>query len=149
MIAVDTNLLVYAHRRESRAHDTASRVLRELAEGERVWAIPWPCCYEFISVVTNRRIWREAATPPERAWAQLEAWTASPSNQLIGETDDFLSVLKGFVQRPRVRGAVVHDARVAAICIAHGVEMLLTRDRDFSLFPELPTRDPINSPRVI
>ena len=149
MIAVDTNLLVYAHRRESRAHDTASRVLRELSEGERVWAIPWPCCYEFISVVTNRRIWRESATPPEHAWAQLEAWTASPSNKLIGETDDFLSVLKGFVQRPRVRGAVVHDARVAAICIAHGVEMLLTRDRDFSLFPELPTRDPINSPRVI
>ena len=149
MIAVDTNLLVYAHRRESRAYETAYKVLLELSEGERVWAIPWPCCYEFFSVVTNRRIWREAATPPERAWAQLEAWTASPSNQLIGETDNFLSVLKGFVQRPRVRGAVVHDARVAAICIAHGVEMLLTRDRDFSLFPELPTRDPINSPRVI
>ena len=149
MIAVDTNLLVYAHRRESRAYETAYKVLLELSEGERVWAIPWPCYYEFFSVVTNRRIWREAATPPERAWAQLEAWTASPSNQLIGETDNFLSVLKGFVQRPRVRGAVVHDARVAAICIAHGVEMLLTRDRDFSLFPELPTRDPINSPRVI
>ena len=149
MIAVDTNLLVYAHRRESRAYETAYKVLLELSEGERVWAIPWPCCYEFFSVVTNRRIWREAATPPERAWAQLEAWAASPSNQLIGETDDFLSVLKGFVQRPRVRGAVVHDARVAAICIAHGVEMLLTRDRDFSLFPELPTRDPIDSPRVI
>ena len=149
MIAVDTNLLVYAHRRESRAHETAYKVLRELSEGERVWAIPWPCCYEFLSVVTNRRIWRESATPPERAWGQLEAWTSSPSNQLIGETDDFLGVLNGFVQRPRVRGAVVHDARVAAICIAHGVEMLLTRDRDFSLFPELPTRDPIASLRVI
>ena len=149
MIAVDTNLLVYAHRREARSYKTAYQVLRELSEGERVWAIPWPCCYEFFSVVTNRRIWRESATPPERAWAQLEAWTSSPSNQLIGETDDFLSVLKSFVQRPRVRGAVVHDARVAAICIAHGVEMLLTRDRDFSLFPELPTRDPIDFPQVI
>jgi predicted nucleic acid-binding protein len=37
---------------------------------------------------------------------------------------------------------VVHDARVAALCVAHGVEKLLTRDRDFSLFPELPTQDP-------
>ena len=35
MIAVDTNLLVYAHRRESRAHKTAYKVLRELSEGER------------------------------------------------------------------------------------------------------------------
>ena len=149
MIAVDTNLLVYAHRREAQAHNTANNLLRELSEGRRLWAIPWPCCYEFLSVVTNRRIWRESATPPERAWSQLEAWTSSPSNQLIGETDDFLKVLNGFVQRPRVRGAVVHDARVAAICIAHGVEMLLTRDRDFSLFPELPTRDPIASSQVI
>ncbi|MCY4209939.1 MAG: PIN domain-containing protein [Gammaproteobacteria bacterium] len=149
MIAVDTNLLVYAHRRESRFHETAYKVMQGLSEGERFWAIPWPCCYEFFSVVTNRRIWKEAATQPARAWAQLEAWTSSPSNQLIGETGDFLKVLHGFIQRPRVYGAVVHDARVAAICVAHGVEMLLTRDRDFSLFPELPTHDPIDSPQVI
>ena len=81
-------------------------------------------------------------TPVERAWGQLEAWTSSPSSRLLGETDDFLDVLSRFIQRPRVRSAVVHDARVAAICVAHGAEALFTRDRDFSLFPELPTRDP-------
>ena len=143
MIAVDTNLLVYAHRRESREHAEARRVVRGLAEGEDAWAIPWPCCYEFLSVVTNRRIWKDAATPPELAWRQLQAWVASPSNRLIGETDDFLQVLGRFVERPRVHGAVVHDARIAAICIAHGAEVLLTRDRDFSLFPELRTRNPL------
>jgi len=41
-----------------------------------------------------------------------------------------------------VRGAVVHDARIAAICVAHGVEALLSRDRDFSLFPELDVQNP-------
>ena len=51
-------------------------------------------------------------------------------------------MLSGFVRRPRVRGAVVHDARIAAICIAHGVDALLTRDRDFSLFPELRVENP-------
>ena len=142
MIAVDTNLLVYAHRRESRAHNAARAVMLALAEGDDAWAIPWPCCYEFLSVVTNRRIWKNEATSPERAWRQLQAWTASPSNRLIGETDDFLQVLDRFVQRPRVHGGVVHDARIAAVCIAHGTEVLLTRDRDFSLFPELRTRDP-------
>ena len=142
MIAVDTNLLVYAHRKESRVHEAAFATVRTLAEGNQVWAIPWPCCYEFLSVVTNPRIWKDAATSPERAWQQLEAWTTSPSNRLLGETDDFLKVLSGLVQRPRVRGAVVHDARIAALCLAHGTEVLLTRDRDFSLFPELRTRDP-------
>jgi len=142
VIAVDTNLLVYAHRKESRVHEAAFAIMRTLAEGGQVWAIPWPCCYEFLSVVTNHRIWKDAATPPERAWRQLEAWTTSPSNRLLGETDDFFDVLSGLVQRPRVRGGIVHDARIAALCLAHGAEALLTRDRDFSLFPELRTRDP-------
>ena len=149
MIAVDTNLLVYAHRRESPVHRAAGTVMRRLAEGANPWAIPWPCCYEFLSVVTNRRIWKDRATTAERAWLQLDAWTSSPSNRLLGETDDFLDLLRGFVQRPRVRGAVVHDARVAAICVAHGAEALLTRDRDFSLFPELHTRDPFASPPFV
>lgn len=143
MIAVDTNLLVYAHRRESRHHAAAVSIIRGLAEGNDVWAIPWPCCYEFLSVVTNRRIWKESATTPEQSWRQLAAWTSSPSVRLIGETEDFTQILERFVLRPRVIGGVVHDARIAAICIAHGVEALLTRDRDFSLFPELRTRNPI------
>ncbi len=145
MIALDTNILVYAHRRESRLHEPAAGLVRTLAEGDTAWAIPWPCCYEFLSVVTNPRLWKDAATAPARAWQQLEAWAASPSSRLIGETDDFLHVLGRFVERPRVRGGIVHDARVAAICVAHGAEELLTLYRDFAFFPELPTRNPFAS----
>jgi len=144
MIAVDTNVLVYAHRRESRHHEAAASIMRRLAEGNDTWAIPWPCCYEFHSVVTNPRIWRDNATSPEQSWRQLSAWTDSPSMRLIGETEDFLEILENFVRRPRVIGGVVHDARIAAICVAHGVEALLTRDRDFLLFPELKTRNPLS-----
>ena len=147
MLAVDTNVLVYAHRREARDGERAFEVLRALAEGDRPWAIPWPCCYEFFSVVTNRRIWGDAASLPQQAWRQLSAWAASPSNRLIGETGDFLDTLREFVDRPRIAGAIVHDARIAAVCVAHGVEALLTRDRDFSMFPQLPTRDPLAGTR--
>jgi uncharacterized protein len=142
MIAVDTNVLVYAHRREPAEHGRAATLLRELAEGSDPWAIPWPCIYEFFSVVTNRRIWKEAASTPEQAWLQLDAWFAAPRVRLLAETQDFVPVLAEFARRPRVRGPVIHDARVAAVCVAHGVEKLLTRDRDFALFPELPTHDP-------
>ena len=144
MLAVDTNVLVYAHRREARDGERAYEVLRTLAEGDRPWAIPWPCCYEFFSVVTNRRIWGEAASLPQQAWRQLSAWAASPSNRLIGETGDFLDTLREFVDRPRIAGGIVHDARIAAICVAHGVDALLTRDRDFSMFSQLRTRDPLS-----
>lgn len=61
MIAVDTNILVYAHRKESRHHETSRGLMRALAEGPNLWAIPWPCFYEFFSVVTNPRIWKDLA----------------------------------------------------------------------------------------
>ena len=142
MIAVDTNVLVYAHRREAKEHVRAARRLKDLAAGVQAWAIPWPCVYEFFSVVTNRRIWKDAASTQEQAWQQVEAWMGSPSLHLLSETDDFANVLAELVRRPRVMGPVVHDARIAAICLAHGVETLLTRDRDFSFFSELATENP-------
>ena len=64
---------------------------------------------------------------------------------MLAETAEFQEVLAVFAQRPRVRGPVVHDARVAAICHAQGVEKLLSRDRDFSLFPEIRVENPLAS----
>ncbi len=142
MLAVDTNVLVYAHRREAAVHERASSIMRELAEGSSAWAIPWPCIYEFFSVATNPRIWKDTATSPVDAWAQIEAWLASPTVQVLSETSTFRKHLGRYLAHPSVRGPIVHDARVAALCIAHGVECLITRDRDFELFPELLTRDP-------
>jgi predicted nucleic acid-binding protein len=116
--------------------------MRDLAEARTAWGLPWPCVYEFFSVVTSARIWRDAASTPKQAWAQLDAWFGSPTIRLLGETEGFAAILAGFLVRPRVRGPIVHDALIAALCIAHGAEVLLTRDRDFGLFTELETRDP-------
>jgi len=135
----------FAKRRESTHHPEADRIVRQLAEGRAPWAIPWPCVYEFFSVVTHPRIWRDAASSPDEAWRQIDAWTASPSVSLLGEPEEFLGVLERFVRHPRVRGPVVHDARLAALCLVHGVEELLSADRDFALFPELPTRNPFGA----
>lgn len=142
MIAVDTNLLVYAHRRESRFHETCYALIASLAEGHSRWAIPWPCLYEFFSVVTNPRIWKDAATTPAQARLQIDAWLRSPTLVLLNETASFADVLLPMIEAPRIRGPIVHDARIAALCLAHGVEVLLTSDRDLQLFPRLVTRDP-------
>ena len=143
MIAVDTNILVYAQRYELPQNQVAFDVMSELSEGSEQWAIPWPCCYEFLCVATNRRIWGDTVSTTEQAWRQLEAWTASPSCWQIGETAGFMDTLSEIVNRPNVRGPMMHDAKIAAICVAHGVEALLTCDRDFSRFPELVTRNPL------
>ena len=48
VIAVDTNILVYAHRRDSPFHDAAARRLTGLAEGTSPWVIPWPCIHQVL-----------------------------------------------------------------------------------------------------
>jgi predicted nucleic acid-binding protein len=77
VIAVDTNILVYAHRADSPFHDRARLTLEPLA---------------------------------------LAA---------------------------RAHGGAIHDARIAAICLAHGVAELWSADRDFSRFPALAVRNPL------
>ena len=141
MIAVDTNVLVYAHRRESEHHVAARSLLKEFADGRAQWAIPWPCVYEFYSVVTNPRIWKESASSPEQASQQIRGWLDSPTIRMLSEPAEF-AVLEPLMKLPRVRGPIIHDARVAALCLAHGIDELLTADRDFQLFPGLKTRDP-------
>ena len=142
MIAVDTNILVYAHRRDMPLHREARTRIAELAEGPGVWAIPWPCLAEFVAVVTNPRLFVRP-TPLHTALDQVEAWLASPSLVLLSEGDGFWESFRRTLEGGRVAGGQVHDARVAALCIAHGVRELWTADRDFGRFTGLRTRNPL------
>jgi predicted nucleic acid-binding protein len=64
VIAVDTNLLVYAHRKDSQWHAAAASVVRSLAEGSAPWAIAWPCLHEFLAIVTHPRIYAPPTPNP-------------------------------------------------------------------------------------
>jgi len=142
VIGVDTNVLVYAHRADSPWHTTAVRKVAALAEGRAPWAIPWPCLHEFFAIVTHPRIYRPP-TPVSGAIAQIEAWLESPSPVLVGETADYWHSLKPLLQEGLIEGPRVHDARIAALCLLHGVAELWSADRDFSRFPELKVRNPL------
>jgi predicted nucleic acid-binding protein len=78
VIAVDTNILVYAHREDSEWHHLAYQRLAELAEGRTAWAIPWPCVHEFLAIVTHAKIF-DPPTPLAQAIDQVDAWIESPS----------------------------------------------------------------------
>jgi toxin-antitoxin system PIN domain toxin len=142
MIAVDTNLLVYAHREDSPWHRAAGELIRELSEGRRPWAIPWPCLHEFLAIVTHPRIY-VPPTPLPAAIAQVDAWLEAPSSVLLSEEKGYWEPLRTTLRAGQVRGAQVHDAHVAALCIHHGVDELWTADRDFSRFAGLRVRYPL------
>lgn len=145
LIAVDTNILVYAHREDSPFHEQAFARLELLANSKAAWAIPWPCLHEFYSIVTHARIFNPPS-PQHTAIDQVDAWLESPSLHLIGETIGHWSELSGLLVPGKLTGPRIHDARIAAICIQHGVNELWTADRDFSAFPALKVRNPCLSP---
>ena len=139
MLAVDTNVLIYAFFKDSPFHDPARKAVTGLAQSPAAWAIPWPCIHEFYSVATNPKIFPDPGLPA-RARAQIAAWLSSPSLQLLTETAGHWAALDALLVSGRVAGPAVHDARIAALCLTHGVSELLTLDRDFSRFAELKVR---------
>lgn len=142
MIALDTNMLVYAHRRDSPFHESAAAAIRDMAESPAPWGLPWPCVHEFYSVATHPRIYDPPSSSAETI-SQIEAWLESPSVTPLSEGETYWSVLSALLTSGKVTGPLVHDARIAALCLSQGVRELWTADRDFSRFPHLKVTNPL------
>jgi len=142
MIALDTNILVYAHREDAPFHKPAVRCLSELAEGRSTWAIPWPCLHEFLAIVTRPGIYHPP-TPLSVALDHVDLLLESPTLVLLAESEQHWPDLRALLTASRVTGARVHDARIAALCRQHGVRELWSADRDFNRFPGLDVVNPL------
>ena len=142
MIAVDSNLLIYSHREDSKFHAAAKELIDSLRHESALWAIPWPCVHEFIGIVTHTNIYKPASTLPQ-ALAAVDAWLAGGNVHLLAESPGYFEKLRALALAAKLSGPRIHDARIAALCLHHGVRELWTADRDFSMFPKLKTRNPL------
>lgn len=138
MIAVDTNILVYAHREEQLQHRAARARLVQLAESPARWAIPVVCLAEFLRVVTHPRLFDPPFRPAEACEA-LDRVLASPSVLVITPGERFWPLLARAVDEAGAIGNLVFDAQIVALCREAGASALLTEDRDFDRFPGFPT----------
>lgn len=136
MIAVDTNILVYAHRRELPKHKPALEKLQRLAEGEAPWGLPVFCLGEFLRVVTHPRIFQPPSTL-QQAISALDGLLSSPTLRVLSPGVRFPQLLTAAVRSADARGNLAFDAQIAAVCVEHGAVSLLTLDRDFSRFPAI------------
>jgi predicted nucleic acid-binding protein len=73
----------------------------------------------------------------------IQAWRESPSLRLLLDSQQSLEILHTLLATAEIQGAMVHDARIAAACLASGVRELWTVDRDFSRFADLKIRIPL------
>ena len=142
MIAVDTNILVYAHRADSPFHAAALPTVSRLIQSQAQWAVPWPCFHEFVGVVTHPRVYAPP-TPLATALDAVAEWLKAPNLVMLAEADDYWRELCSVATVGRIAGAKIHDARIVAICLQHGISELWSADRDFSRFPTLKVTNPL------
>ena len=136
MIAVDTNILIYAHRGETALHEAASSRLVALAEGVERWALPVFCVTEFMRVVTHRRVFKPPSTVDQAA-GFIEAIAAAPTCEVVHPDVEFLQRLLATAREADAYGNLLFDAQIAALCREHGIQSILTNDSDFERFEEL------------
>jgi len=139
VIAVDTNVLIYADRAELPLHRIAFTALRQLAEGSEAWAIPVFCIGEYLRVVSHPRVFNPP-TPVADAWASINSLLESPSVRLLTPGPSYVAILGEQLTASGATGNLVFDAQIAALCLEHGARTLLTEDRDFNRFRGIRTQ---------
>lgn len=143
MILLDANLLVYAYNPDAREHDVAYRWLEGVLRGRRRVGLPWESSLAFVRLVTNRRLFPSAASVGE-AWGQVRRWLAAPPVWVPGPMADHGVLLEELLATPGLDSHDVPDAHLAAIALAHGLE-LASHDAGFARFDNLRWFDPLRS----
>jgi len=140
MIAVDTNVLVTAHREDLPKHRFALERLSELASGDAPWAIPAFCLGEFVRVVTHPRLF-DPPSKLDEAIAAIEGLLESPTLRILSPGIRYPKLFAEALRQADARGNLAFDAQIAAVCREQGAGSLLTMDRDFARFRGLHLLD--------
>ena len=62
---------------------------------------------------------------------------------LLAESEAHWSQLRALIGKARIASPAVHDARIAALCLQHGVRELWSADRDFGRYTALKVVNPL------
>jgi len=120
MNVLESNILVYATRAEYSFYLKAHQALTELSVAGARRTTPWPCAHKFLGVVTNPKFHRPA-TPHTVAMQFLKNCLSLPSFGFIGESRGNLDILDKMLTSSKANCGMIHDAKMAAIRIHHGV----------------------------
>jgi len=143
MVAIDTNVLLYAADRDSEFYQACKERIDECRQGSSPWFLSWPICYEFMRVITHPTIPRKPWTLTS-AWRFLEHLIDCPGANFLSATPRHEAVLAEVINEvPNLRGNILHDAHTAVLMREHGIKQIYTRDSDFHRFPFLTVLDPV------
>ena len=142
MIAVDTNLLVYAHRSALPQHGAARRAITRASHEPRGWGIAQPSVAEFWSVVTHPASSGGPSTA-RQAHGFLRALIRDGGAKLWMPREGFWERLLQLAGSLGVQGPRVFDLQIGLTAFDNGAVEVWTHDRHFVHFPGLRVHDPL------
>lgn len=140
MIAVDTNLLVYAHRSSVPQHAAARRAIEKAAAHPEGWGFALGAVVEFWSVVTHPAA--PHPSPAEKARAFLDVLCRDAGAQVFSPGPGFAGRLTALADRMGVRGVRVFDLSIGLTAAESGASEIWTHDRGFVPCPGLDVVHP-------
>lgn len=145
MIAIDTNLLVYAHRAALPQHRAARRAIERAAGAETGWGISQASLAEFWSIVTHPA---SAGRPSSGAAASafLASLVRDGGAQIWMPGPGFGDRLLHLAVALNVRGPRIFDLQIGLTAVEHGAREIWTHDQRFVPLPGLRVHDPLGRP---
>jgi toxin-antitoxin system PIN domain toxin len=145
VLAVDTNILVYAADVDSQFHKPCREWLQRQRGRPDAWYTTWPVLYEFLRVTTHPRVMRQPWSISV-AWEFVTALLASPGLGVLVPTQRHADVASEVIsEMPELSGNVLHDTHTAILMREHGIARICTRDTDFNRFRFIEVIDPLRA----
>jgi toxin-antitoxin system PIN domain toxin len=142
LIAVDTNVLVYAHRSAVPEHRRARAALERAANDTDGWGISLPVLGEFWSIVTHPKALGGPSTVAQAA-SFIRALIASAEMKVWVPEAGFPEYLLQRAVNMSVSGARIFDLQIALIAANSGAREIWTHDQNFVGVPGIRIRDPL------
>jgi uncharacterized protein len=99
------------------------------------WALPVVSAWGFLRIVTQPIF--DPPTPVAQAVAFVDQLLASPTVRVLGPGPRHWELLRTIMDESQIRGGLVADAVIVALCREHGVDTILSSDQDFHRFPAI------------
>jgi len=134
-------VLVYAHRADSPLHVEMRAWLEAQINADAAYGLSDLVVSGFLRIVTHPRVFEVPS-----AWADAirfaEQLREQPNCVAIAPGPHHWEIFARLCKSAAAKGNLVSDAYLAALAIEHGGEWITT-DRDFSRFPGLKWRHPL------
>ena len=142
MICIDTNILIYAHRKGTPEHRAAQSAIERAASDRLGWGFALPTVAEFWAQVTHPRYPGGPSTPVQ-AEGFLRSLVDTGHARVFMPGSGFFSAFLDGAQAMSISGPRIFDLQIALAALHAGATRLWTHDGAFVAVAGLRIEDPL------